>query len=390
MAVSAEASALRKIAIRLTSYLGFIYIIAVVDRSNVGIAALQMTPDLKLSAAAFGLGAGLFFLAYAIFEVPSNLALHKVGASLWIGRIMITWGIIASAIALIQGAHSFYVVRFLLGAAEAGFFPGVVYYMTLWYPAAYRAKSYALFMSFGVAAYVLVGPLSTWLMTLSNGLFGYAGWRWLFVLEGLPCVILGIFTVFYLTDYPEKAKWLTSEEKAWLENTLEAERLADPPMEHHSIVSFLKDKRVWLMSGVYLFWNLGNLGLLFWLPTILKSASKVWSNQTIGFLYSVPFICAFIGLHFMVWVAHRTGNRGGVLIFCSVVPFLALSVSAWVTSPILAYTMICIGTFCVWALLPIFWTLPAEYWAAKPPPAVLQLLAPPLASEACSVLGLSD
>jgi predicted MFS family arabinose efflux permease len=181
----------------------------------------------------------------------------------------------------------------------------------------------------------------------------------------LPCVILGIFTVFYLTDYPEKAKWLTSEEKAWLQGRLEAERLAEPPVEHHSIVSFLKDKRVWLMSGVYLFWNLGNLGLLFWLPTILKSASKVWSNQTIGFLYSVPFLCAFIGLHFMVWVSRRTGHRGGVLIFCSVVPFLALSVSAWVTSPIMAYCMICVGTFCVWALLPIFWTLPAEYLGGK-------------------------
>ncbi len=365
MAVSTEASALRKIAIRLTSYLGFIYIIAVVDRSNVGIAALQMTPDLKLSAAAFGLGAGLFFLAYAIFEVPSNLALHKVGASLWIGRIMITWGIIASAIGLVQGAHSFYVLRFLLGAAEAGFFPGVVYYMTLWYPAGYRAKSYAIFMSFGVVAYIVVGPLSTWLMTISNGILGYAGWRWLFVLEGLPCVILGIFTLFYLTDYPEKAKWLTSEEKAWLQGTLDAERRAEPPVEHHSIGSFLSDKRVWLMSAVYLLWGLGNLGLLFWLPTILKSASKVWSNQTIGFLYSVPFICAFIGLHVMTWIARRTGDRGGVLIFCSVVPFLALSASAWVTSATLAYGMICVGTFCVWALLPIFWTLPAEYLGGK-------------------------
>jgi MFS family permease len=331
----------------------------------VGIAALQMNQDLHLSAAAFGLGAGLFFLSYAICEVPSNLALHKVGASLWIGRIMISWGIIASAIGFTQGAHSFYVLRFLLGAAEAGFFPGVVYYMTLWYPAGHRSKPYALFMSFSVMAYILVGPLSTWLMTVSNGLFGHPGWRWLFVLEGVPCVVLGFVTLFYLTDYPSKAKWLTTEEKAWLQNTLEAERRAEPPVEHHSMVSFLSDKRVWLMSGVYFWWNLGNLGLLFWLPTILKSASKVWSNQTIGFLYAVPFCCAFVGMHLMAWYARRKSDRGSVLIFCSVVPFLALSVSAWVTSTTLAYGMICAAAFCIYALLPIFWTLPAEYLGGR-------------------------
>lgn len=365
MAVSVESSALRKIAIRLTTYLSIIYIIAVVDRSNVGIAALQMTPDLKLTAAAFGLGAGLFFLAYAIFEIPSNLALHKVGASIWIGRIMITWGIVASAIGFVQGAHSFNILRFLLGAAEAGFFPGVVYYMTLWYPARYRAKPYALFMSFAVMAYVIVGPLSTWLMTISNGFLGFAGWRWLFVLEGVPCVVLGVVTIFYLKDYPKDAKWLTPEEKAWLVNSLEAERRAEPPVEHHSLSAFLSDKRVWIMAAVYFWWNLGNLGLLFWLPTLLKSASKVWSNQTIGFLYAVPYLFAFVGMHIMVWITRRTGDRKSVLLFCSVVPFLALTVSAWCTSKTLSYSMICVSAFCIYALLPIFWTLPAEYLGGK-------------------------
>ena len=205
-ASSVQNSALRKISIRITSYLTFVYLLSVIGRSNVGIAALEMNHDLKIGAAAFGLGAGLFFLGYAIFEVPSNLALHKVGARIWFGRIMISWGLIASALGLTQGAYSFHVLRFLLGAAEAGYFPGIVYFMTLWYPAGHRAKPYAYFMSFSVFAYVCVGPLSTWLMTISNGLWGLPGWRWLFVLEGMPCVILGIFTMFYLADAPAKGE----------------------------------------------------------------------------------------------------------------------------------------------------------------------------------------
>jgi MFS family permease len=278
---------------------------------------------------------------------------------------MITWGIVASAIGFTQGAHSFYVLRFLLGAAEAGFFPGVVYYMTLWYPAGHRAKPYALFMSFSVMAYILVGPLSTWLMTISNGILGHPGWRWLFVLEGVPCVVLGFVTLFYLTDYPAKAKWLTTEEKAWLQGTLDTERRAAPPVEHHSLGSFLSDKRLWVMAGVYFWWNLGNLGLLFWLPTILKSGSKMWSNQTIGFLYAVPYICSFIGIYVITWYTRRTGDRRGALLFCSVVPFLALTVSAWVTSTVFSYAMVCVAAFCYMAVLPIFWTLPAEYLGGK-------------------------
>jgi MFS family permease len=363
--ISVEASTLRKIGIRLTSYLSIIYVIAVVDRSNVGIAALTMNQDLKLSAAAFGLGAGLFFVGYAIFGVPSNLALHRVGASLWIGCIMITWGILASAIGFTQGAHSFYILRFLLGAAEAGFLPGVVYYIALWYPAGYRAKPYAYFLSCSVLGYIVVGPLSTWLMTASNGIYGLAGWRWLFFLEGMPCVILGIVTLVYLTNYPEKARWLTPEEKAWLHDTLEAEHRAEPPAEHYSLGSFLMDKRLWLMVGAYFWWNLGNLGLLLWLPSILKSASHERADQTIGFLYSVPFICAFVGMHIMTLYTRRTGDRASVLIFCSVVPFIALTVSAFAASPTLAYCMICVASLCIYALLPIFWTLPAEYLGGK-------------------------
>ena len=362
---SVQKSALRKISIRLTSYLTFIYLIAVVDRSNVSIAALQMNHDLKLGAAAFGLGAGLFFLGYAIFEVPSNLALHKVGARVWIARIMITWGLVASAIGLTQGAHSFHILRFLLGAAEAGYFPGIVFFMTMWYPAGHRAKPYAIFMSFSVFAYILVGPLSTWLMTISDGFWGFAGWRWLFVLEGMPCVLLGIFTLFYLVDSPLKAKWLTADEKNWLIGTLEGERKAEPPVEHRSLGSFLKDGKLWIMTLTYFWWSIGNLGVLFWLPTVLKAAHASWSNQVVGYLYAITYIFAFVGVYVFVWLARKTGNRGMVLIICSVVPFIALTISAWSSSTLVSYCLICFGEFFIYATLPIFWTIPAEIMGGK-------------------------
>jgi len=364
-ASSVQNSTLRKISIRITSYLTFVYLLSVIGRSNVGIAALQMNHDLNIGAAAFGLGAGLFFLGYAIFEVPSNLALHKVGARIWFGRIMISWGLIASALGLTQGAHSFHILRFLLGAAEAGYFPGIVYFMTLWCPASNRAKPYAYFMSFSVFAYICVGPLSTWLMTISNGLLGFPGWRWLFVLEGMPCVILGIFTMFYLVDSPAKAKWLTAEEKAWLIGALEAERRAAPPVEHHSLGTFLKDGKVWIMAGAYFWWNLGNLGVLFWLPTLLKTAHSSWSNQLVGYLYAIPYIFSFVGVYILVWLTRKTGDRGMVLILCSVFPFLALTISAWSSSTLLSFGMICFAAFFYMAVLPIFWTIPAEMLGGK-------------------------
>jgi len=356
-----RASALRKLAIRLTTYLSFIYVISVIDRSNVGIAALQMVQDIHLTPAMFGLGAGLFFVGYTLFEVPSNLALHKYGARIWIARIMITWGILASAIGLVAGARSFYILRFVLGAAEAGYFPGILYFMTLWYPAKDRAKPYAYFTSCAVLAYVLLGPLSTWLMTAAEGWMGYHGWRWLFLLEGGPCVVLGIVTYFYLQDGPAAAKWLTKEEKAYLIGTLEAERKAAPPVEHRSLASYLQDGKLWLMIFAYLFWALGNLGFVFWLPQLLKSMSQSYSNQTVGYMSALPFLCALIGMHVMTWIAVRTGRRGGVLIASCLLSFGFLSLGAWNASIHMQYAMLCCAAFFIWTTLSVFWQLPAEY-----------------------------
>ena len=356
-----RSSALRKVALRITTFLSVIYVLSVIDRSNVGIAALQMVQDIHLSPAMFGLGAGMFFVGYTIFEVPSNVALHKFGARVWLARIMITWGIIASAIGLVTGAHSYYILRFILGAAEAGYFPGILFFLTLWYPAKDRAKPYVYFTSCAVLAYVFLGPLSTWLMTISEGWMGYHGWRWLFLLEGGPCVLLGIVTLFYLKDGPDKANWLTHEEKDYLIGTLEAERKAAPPVQHRSLGSFLKDGRLWLMIFAYLFWGIGNLGFVFWLPQLLKAMSISYSIRHIGYMSALPYICALVGMHLMTWIAGRTGRRGGVLIWTCLLSFASLSIGAWNHSIAMQYAMLCCCGFFQFTTLSVFWQLPAEY-----------------------------
>src|SRR6516165_3302905 len=214
---------LRKVTLRLIPFLFILYIVAWLDRVNVGFAGLQMNADLGFSSTAFGFGSGVFFLGYCLFEVPSNLVLHRVGARRWISRIMISWGVISAAMMFVRTASTFYVLRFLLGAAKAGFFPGVVYYLSHWYPEGQRARAIAAFMTAVPVSGVIGGPLSGALLTL-NGLFVLAGWQWLFLAEGVPAILLGVVVLVYLTDRPETADWLSSAEKDWLVSTLAAER----------------------------------------------------------------------------------------------------------------------------------------------------------------------
>jgi ACS family tartrate transporter-like MFS transporter len=360
MEISTEAATLRKLGKRFTLFLGILYFFSWVNRSSVGIAALQMNKDLGLTATMFGLGTGLFYAGYAIFEVPSNILLHKVGARLWIARIMITWGIFSTGFGFIHGPYGYYALRFLLGVAEAGFFPGIVYYLTLWFPSAHRARPYALFLSFSMIGVMVMSPMSSALMKYCDGLWGMAGWRWMFIIEGVPAVLLGIVTLFYLTDYPRKAKWLTAEQKQWLEATLEAERKAAPPVEHHTLGAFLADGRLWALGGFYLFWNMGNLGVLFWLPTILKSSTGL-GNVQISLLYSVPFLCAVLGINAMRWVADRTGRRKLILVGCSMAGCLFLIASAYAGSLVWSLLLMCVACFNIWGVVPVFWTLPADY-----------------------------
>ena len=264
---------LRKVTLRLIPFLFILYIVAWLDRVNVGFAGLQMNSDLGFSYAAFGFGSGVFFLGYCLFEIPSNLVLHRVGARRWISRIMISWGIISATMMFVRNAPTFYVLRFLLGAAEAGFFPGVVYYLSHWYPEGQRARAIAAFMTAVPVSGVIGGPLSGALLTL-NGLFGLAGWQWLFLVEGIPAIMLGVIVLVYLTDRPETADWLTSAEKDWLVGTLAIERTSREGVLPVGIFGALTNPTIWHLGIIFLFAAIGFYGYSFWAPLVIKSLIK--------------------------------------------------------------------------------------------------------------------
>jgi ACS family tartrate transporter-like MFS transporter len=246
-----EKRVMRKVTLRIVPFIMLLYFIAFLDRVNIGFAALTMNQDLGFSPTVFGFGAGIFFLGYFLFEVPSNLILHKVGARIWIARVMITWGLVSGCMAFVQGTTSFYLLRFLLGVAEAGFFPGIILYLSYWFPAAKRAQVTAIFMAAAPLSTALGSPISAALLEM-HGLLGYAGWQWMFVLEAIPALIFGIVVLFYLTDRPAKAKWLTDEERAWLEKTMQAEEQARAANQSHSSAwRGLADKRVLALALVY-------------------------------------------------------------------------------------------------------------------------------------------
>src|SRR5215831_13893731 len=265
--------ALRKVTRRLIPFLCLLYTTAWLDRVNVGFAALQMNSDLGFSSAAFGFGSGVFFLGYCMFEVPSNLVLHRVGARHWISRIMISWGAISVGMIFVRSTLPFYILRFLLGVAEAGFFPGMIYYLGHWYPEAQRARAIAAFMTAVPVSGVVGGPLSGALLSL-NGVLGLAGWQWLFLVEGIPAILLGIIVLAYLTDRPETAHWLSSEEKDWLVSKLAAERSSRSKTHSTGIAATLINPTIWHLGIIFLLAAIGFYGYSFWAPLVIKSLTR--------------------------------------------------------------------------------------------------------------------
>ena len=270
LSATAAAATLRKVTLRLIPFLFILYIVAWLDRVNVGFAALQMNSDLGFSSAAFGFGSGVFFLGYCLFEVPSNLILHRVGARRWIARIMVTWGAISVAMMFVRTTLAFYILRFLLGAAEAGFFPGMIYYLSQWYPEAQRARAIATFMTAVPVSGVIGGPLSGALLSL-NGVSGLAGWQWLFLVEGVPAVLLGVIVLFYLTDRPETALWLAPAERNWLANELANERVVGNEAHSIGILAALMNPTIWQLGVIFLLAAVGFYSYSFWAPLIIKS-----------------------------------------------------------------------------------------------------------------------
>ena len=355
-----EAETYKKVGWRLLPFLLMCYIVSYLDRVNVGFAKLQMLQDLGFSETVYGLGAGIFFIGYFLFEVPSNIILHKVGARIWIARIMVTWGLISAGMMFVSSATSFYVMRFLLGVAEAGFFPGIILYLTYWYPADRRGRVTAIFMSAVALSGVIGGPLSGWIMQNFSDVSGLKAWQWLFVIEGLPAVVIGIVTLFYLDDRIEHAKWLTREEKDLLARNIEADNTVKL---HAPIGKVLADPRVWLMSLIYFSFVMGLYGVSFWLPTIIK-AMGVKDTLNIGLLTAIPFGSAVVAMVLVSRSADRTGERRWHIVIPALLGAAGLVLSAVLgQNSVLAMAALTLATMGILTTLPLFWSLPTSFLA---------------------------
>jgi ACS family tartrate transporter-like MFS transporter len=352
-----EQRAIARVQARLIPFIFICYVIAYLDRVNIGFAASELQRDLGLTDAAFGLGAGLFFLGYCLFEVPSNLILERVGARLWIARIMIVWGFVSMAMMSVSGIASFYALRVLLGIAEAGFFPGVILYLTYWVPARHRARTGALFLMAIPVSVIIGAPLSDALLRL-DGLLGLRGWQWLFLVEGAPAVIFGIATLVYLTDTPSKATWLKDDERAWLTATMASERAARTTQGHGSVLASLRSGKLWLLCAIYFMNTLVTYGVFLWLPRILRDASAGAGVQ-VGWLTAIPFVAALAGMVLVGRHSDRTGERKWHVAVCALVAaaglLLAVGFQDNVWMLVVAFTLSQLGQR---SLLAVFWAIP--------------------------------
>jgi len=358
-----ESETIRRISVRLLPFLMLLYLIAYIDRANISVAALQMNADLGLSAKMYGLGAGLFYVTYILFEVPSNVILARVGARRWIARIMVTWGLVATGMAFIQTAGQLYTMRLLLGAAEAGFTPGIIYYLSRWYPSRHRAGALSYFYIAAALASVIGLPLSGALLNL-HGWHDVAGWRWLYFLEGLPAVLLGIVVLIYLPDRPAQARWLPAAQADWLEKTIAAESAAAPSVRAHAggWRRAFADSRVWLLSLFWLLQAFGTIGVTLFLPQILKSLSQA-SNFVVSLYSALPFIFACVFMFANGRHSDRTGERRWHLSLPLMASGLLLAVATYSSNLSLAYVLLVLAVGLNWAVTPVFWAVTTEYLA---------------------------
>ncbi|MEE7451471.1 MFS transporter [Methylobacterium radiotolerans] len=353
-----EARAIRRVSGRLLPLLITCYFISYLDRVNVGFAALTMNKDLGISATAYGLGAGIFFLTYFVFEVPSNLLLERVGARVWIARIMLTWGLLSGAMAFIVGEKSFYAVRLLLGAAEAGFFPGIIFYLTLWFPARYRGRIISTFMAAIPLSSVIGSPVSGALLGL-DGVWGFKGWQWLYVLEALPAVIFAGVVLAFLTDRPAQAEWLPEDERAWLTERLAQERRTREAARRYSVTEALLDRRVLAVAFVY-FGNVALLyGLSFFLPQIVKGFDL--TNFQTGLVSLIPFAIGIIGMLALGRSSDRRGERKRHAAVALLLAAGGTAAAALVADPYAKMALFSVSAFGIFGGLPVIWTLPTAY-----------------------------
>ncbi len=350
-----ERETMRRVTRRLVPLLMICYFVGYLDRVNVSFASLTMNRDLHFSSAVYGFGGGVFFLGYFLFEIPSNLLLARVGARKWIARILITWGIIAALEAGIWNEPSFYGIRFLLGLAEAGFFPGIILYLTWWFPSYYRARMIGMFMTAIPISVVLGSIVSGWILTFDQA-WGLAGWQWLFVLEGGPAVILGFVVLFFLTDIPDQAHWLAPAQRTWLNERLASERAQRETVRRYALGETLRNPRVWGLTLVYFGQNVSGYGLVIFLPQIIKRFGV--SDVQTGLINAIPFACAAVAM--VLWGLHsdRTGERNKHCAAACFLTFIGLAVCLGIDNPYALMVAIVFSQMGQSSIAPTFWALP--------------------------------
>lgn len=364
-----EEQTIKRISKRIIPFLVILFVMAFLDRTNIGFAALHMNDAIGITQTIFGLGAGIFFLGYFIAEVPSNILLHRFGARIWIARIMITWGIIAAMMGFIQNGTQFIVLRFLLGIAEAGFFPGVIFYLTLWFPARYRARVFASFYLGLPIAQIIGAPISVGLMQWGNTI-GYEGWRLMYILEGIPSIILGIVCLKYLTNTPKEAQWLSTEQRTWLMSTLEREEREKEKTEDSNLTKgemikqVFKNPLVWIMAMVYFGITSGSNAMFFFLPSVLESFRNTFGMEITliqnGMLTAIPYAFAAVGMILWSRRSDRKQERYKHGACAALMAAIAITIALVVNQPwaiIVGFIFLAIGVF---SAINIFWTLPGQ------------------------------
>lgn len=348
----------RRIAWRILPLVLLCYTFAYLDRVNIGFAKLQMSEDIGISESVYGLAAGIFFLGYVLFEVPSNLLLTKIGTRKTIVRIMILWGLTSAAMMFVTDTTSFIVLRFMLGVFEAGFAPGIILYLTFWFPAARLAAPMALYLLAGPLGSMVGGPVSTWIITTFDGTYGLAGWQWMFLLEGIPTVLLGLVVWKYLVDSPAEARWLSPVEKALIHDDLGRQRAQ---ASNHNFGQVLRDPRIFALAASFFCLISGIYAVSFWLPTILKD-SGIESTQTIGWLSSLPYLAAIVMMVLLSRRSDRLGERRWHSAVPALVGALALAVAALTPGTLaVSFPALIIATACIWGAYAVFWSIPSSY-----------------------------
>ncbi len=351
-----------KISWRLIPYIFILYILAYLDRVNVGFAAVEFKRDLHLSDTVFGLGGGLYFIGQLMFDLPSNLLLQKVGPRLWIARIMISWGIIASCMMFVQGEHSFYAMRLLLGISEAGFFPGMILYLTYWFPSGERARAVAKFMTATSIAGVVGAPLSSFLLKL-DGTAGLHGWQWLFLMEGVPTFLVGISVLFVLKDHPDDAGWLTEPEKKWLDAELERDRKEGGATENHRLLDAFKLPMVWVLAVVFFLDQVGVYTVNIWMPLLLNSFAHLGganAASVIARYATVPYVAAAVFTVIVGWNSDRTGERRWHIAGCFLLSVLGFGWAAYAHSLVTVLCAMTLAAMGYWSMMGPFWALPTR------------------------------